>query len=88
MAQPFDAYWLPAEAIKSLKNGQVIDRDPVTGAKITAARGQGVVSLTESNSSFSTVLTYDTKTGVLVGAQQDTSTGAGTIHIELQLTSQ
>lgn len=88
MVQPFDAYWLPAEAIKSLKNGQVIDRDPVTGAKITASRGQGVVSLTESNGSFNSVLTYDTKTGALVSVQQDTSSGAGTIRIELQLTSQ
>jgi hypothetical protein len=88
MVQPFDAYWLPAEAIRSLKNGQVIDRDPVTGAKITASRGQGTVSLTESNGSFSSVLTYDTKTGALVSAQQNTSAGAGTIRIELQLTNQ
>lgn len=88
MVQPFNAYWLPAEAIKSLKNGQVIDRDPVTGAKITASRGQGVVSLTESNGSFNSVLTYDTKSGALVSAQQDTSSGAGTIRIELQLTNQ
>jgi hypothetical protein len=88
MVQPFDAYWLPADAIKSLKNGQVIDRDPVTGAKISASRGQGVVSLTESNDSFRTVLSYDTKTGKLVSVQQDSTAGAGTIHIELQLNNQ
>ncbi len=88
MVQPFDAYWLPAEAIKSLKNGQVIDRDPVTGAKITASRGQGVVSLTESNSSFTSVITYDAQTGMLVSAQQDSSAGVGTIRIQLQLTNQ
>ena len=88
MAQPFDAYWLPAEAIKSLKNGQVIDRDPVTGAKITATRGQGTVTLTERNDSFVSKLTYDTKTGALISAQQDSQIGAGTLRIKLELTNQ
>ena len=86
--QPFNGYWLPAEALRSLRNGQVVDRDPITGVKITAARGQGTVSLTETGASFTSQLTYDAQTGMLIGIKQVMNNAAITTDVELRRTGQ
>jgi hypothetical protein len=88
VVQPFDGYWLPAEALRGLRDGQVIDRDTVTGATITAARDQATIRLTETGLSFTTVLTYNAQNGMLVGFDQQAQNGAGTVHIQLKLTGQ
>ncbi|MCL5996889.1 MAG: hypothetical protein M1546_12665, partial [Chloroflexi bacterium] len=84
VAQLFDGLWLPAEAIKKLKNGQVLDRDAVTGTEISVSRGRNTVSLTETGESHRVVLTYGGD-GVLTGIRQETQNGIATIQIELAL---
>jgi hypothetical protein len=86
VAQIFDALWLPPEAVGTLRDGQVLDRDPVTGAEVTVSRGgDGSITLTESGQAYRSALTYDERDGALVAIEQETTTGVATIVIELQL---
>jgi len=86
VAQIFDALWLPPEAVDTLRDGQVLDRDPITGAEVTVSRGgDGSITLTESGQAYRSALTYDERDGALVAVEQETTTGVATILIELQL---
>ncbi|MCC7354356.1 MAG: hypothetical protein IT330_11420 [Anaerolineae bacterium] len=86
VAQLFDALWLPPEALAALRTAKTLDRDPVTGAQIAVARGRsGTIVLTESGESYYTKLTYDGKDGTLLAIEQETTSGAATIHVALQL---
>jgi hypothetical protein len=85
LTQLIDALWLPPEALSRIRNGQVLDRDPVTGAQITATRSNGAIVLTEKGRGYTTVVTYDSSDGTMVGMQQTMPTGPGTIQITVQL---
>ena len=86
-AQLFDGFWLPPEALGTATRRAVLDSDPVTGARVTAAAGTGgSVVLTESAQAYSTVLTYDGRSGALLSLEQETNAGAVTTRISLRLT--
>jgi hypothetical protein len=85
VAQLFDALWLPSEAIKRLKNGDVLDRDPTTGTEVRVSRRHGLVVITESGERHRTELIYDEEDGALIGIRQDTRNGAGTVQIDVKL---
>jgi len=80
VAQFSDALWLPREALQALREGQVLDRDPVTGAEITVSRSvQGALLLTESGSAYRVALTYGSD-GALLSLEQEINTGiAGSV---------
>jgi hypothetical protein len=86
VAQLFDALWLPFQALSSLRDGQVLDRDPVTGAQVAVSRpGGGTVVLTESGAGYYTALAYDERDGVLVSMEQEILTGAAGSFLSLLL---
>jgi hypothetical protein len=86
VAQLFDGLWLPPEALAALRTAKTLDRDPVTGAQISVARGRnGTVVLTETGAEYYTKLTYDGKDGTLLAIEQETTSGVATIHIALAL---
>jgi hypothetical protein len=87
VAQLFNGLWLPAEALDVLEDGQVLDRDPTTGAEIRVSRGNGAITLTEAGASYTTVLTYDEKDGVLLNMREETQNGVGTVRVDLALTA-
>jgi hypothetical protein len=84
--QLFDGFWLPPETLRTAMRRAVLDTDPVTGSRVTAAGAGGSVVLTESGPAYSTVLTYDSRTGALVSLEQETNAGAITTHTSLRLT--
>jgi hypothetical protein len=87
VAQLTDALWLPPEALGALRDGQVLDRDPMTGAQVEVSRpGDGTLVLTEWGAAYYTALGYDEGTGVLVSTEQEVRSGAATTRISLRLT--
>jgi hypothetical protein len=83
--QPFDGLWLPAEALERLVDGQVLDRDPVTGTEIRVLRERGALSLAESGKGHHAVMTYDDRGGILTGLKEQIRNGAGTIQVDVAL---
>lgn len=87
VAQVFNGYWLPAEALKALRNGQVLDQDAVTGTKLTVQRPRdGAVALVEKGSAYRTTLLYDARTGALVGLDQELQNGTVRTTTSIRLT--
>jgi hypothetical protein len=85
-AQIFDAFWLPPEALDALDDGQVLDRDPVTGARIRVARpGDGTIVLTEEAVAYAIALVYDERDGMLTAMYQETHNGVVVTVIDLRL---
>ena len=64
--------WIPPRTLAALKEGRVVDRDPLTQVTTTvtrvrrAADGGGEVTVTEEGLSFRAERGYDLKTGALV----------------------
>jgi len=86
VAQTGDAFWLPEEALRALRDGQRLDRDPVTGAEVTVSRGEsGTITLTETGATYTIALTYDESDGALLAMEQQVSSGFATTAIQLQL---
>lgn len=86
-AQIFDAFWLPPEALDVLEDGQVLDRDPVTGARISVERhGDGTIVLTEEGAAYAIALVYDERDGMLEAMFQETHNGLIEAVIDLRLT--
>ncbi len=89
VAQTFNGYWLPAEALKALRNGQVLDQDAVTGTKLTVRRARdGTVTLIETGPAYQTALSYDPLTGALVAVEQEVRNGNLRITATVRLTEQ
>jgi hypothetical protein len=85
--QSFEGIWLPPQALNRLRDGQVLDRDPVTGAEVTVTRTRGgPITLTETGTLYRQSLTYDSQDGTLLALQTVTQVGVGTTVIDLQLT--
>lgn len=84
VAQLYEAFWLPAEALAASPRNPVLDRDPATGAEISYERSGGVVTLTEVGSTWTNTLTYDGQTGALLSIGSQKQVGISTITIELQ----
>lgn len=82
---PSGLYWVDPGALAKLKQGQTLDRDPVTGNKLTVQSIEsGQVTLTSALPGVSSTQVYDLSSGVLLSAQsQSTDTGV-TIQIDLQ----
>jgi hypothetical protein len=87
VAQLFGGLWLPLEEIDNLDDGQVLDRDSVTGAAVAVSRGRGTITLTESAADYTNALTYNEDNGMLLAMRQETRNGAGTIVVEVKLSS-
>lgn len=84
--QLFDGLWLPPEALGTVTRQIVLDVDPVTRSQVTAAAdADGSVVLTEAGPAYSTVLTYDGETGVLLSMEQETNVGTMTTRTSLRL---
>jgi hypothetical protein len=85
-AQVFDALWLPIGALDAVRNGQILDKDPVTGAQIeVSVRRDGSVVLTEAGRAYYTTLTYGSDGG-LSFLEQEVENGTSTTVVELELT--
>lgn len=82
---PSGLYWVDPGALATLKQGQILDTDPVTGNKLTVQSiGSGQVTLTSALPGGSSTQVYDLSSGVLLSGQsQSTDTGV-TIQIQLQ----
>ena len=89
VAQIFNGYWLPAEALKALRNGQVLDQDGVTGTKLTVRHSRdGTVTLTETGPAYQTAFSYAPLTGVLVAVEQEVRNGNLRTTATIRLTEQ
>ncbi len=57
---------IPPASLKSLRKGQVLDRDPVTGMVISVVSNSGrTVTIRQANKAQTMQRTYDAATGVL-----------------------
>lgn len=84
--QLFDGLWLSQEARDVLRDGQELDRDPITGARLSVARAPATVTLIETVGTYSSSLTYDLADGVLSSIQTQSPLGAyTTIVVRLRL---
>jgi hypothetical protein len=84
VGQIFDAMWLPAEALQNIRDGQQLDRDPVTGSTITVSRRAGIIAVTESGRAYRTELGYDERSGAQTTVQQEKNSGVVVTTIQLQ----
>jgi hypothetical protein len=83
---------LPPDALASLREGQVIDTDPVTDITVSVkdmgqdAAGRNVVILQAANQAYSAEVTYDVDTGATI-AMSDSKLGAdANEYTDLKLT--
>lgn len=84
VSQLFGGLWLPPEARAALETGAVLDVDPLTEIETRADRVDArVVILTAEGPSYLTRLTYDARTGRLIGLYQEGRMLAGTLITEL-----
>ena len=65
-AAQFGGIWIPPAALARLRQGQLLDTDPITGSRITvAAVDASTVTLQEQASGFTIDLRYDRSTGAM-----------------------
>ena len=84
--QLFDALWLPVDAAARIHSGQVLDTDPVTGARVVVEhQNDNTIVLAEIGDTYRTALTYDASDGKLLGISSQTQAGLAKILIDLQL---
>jgi hypothetical protein len=85
-AQLFDALWLPVSAAGRIRTGQVLDTDPVTGARIVVeSKDAATVVLAEIGDAYRTALNYDAVDGRLLGISSQTQVGLATTLIDVQV---
>lgn len=86
MAQIVGSIWLPPEALSNkLRTGR-IDRDPLTGVEVSWQRnGNGNVIITETASGWTSLLTYDSRSGALLAFQNTRHVGVATLITKLVL---
>jgi hypothetical protein len=81
--------WIPPKALQDLKAGQVLDRDPDTGIETrvedfdTGPNGARVVRIVERDPIYSAQLSYDVKSGLLVGMRVTLETVHTTFDLQL-----
>ena len=91
VTQLFGSYWLPPEALQAfasgaVKDGQMLDQDPVTGSQTTASvGGDGSLTLTESGRAYRSSLTYDPNRGMLTALRLEQLVGPAVVTVSLQL---
>ena len=84
-AQLFDSLWLPPSALDALDAEQVLDRDPITGAEVSAEPDpDGMLTLWEIGDYYSAALTYDDD-GRLVALEQQQQIGLAATIVALTL---
>ncbi|MEO5953636.1 MAG: hypothetical protein ABIQ44_14310, partial [Chloroflexia bacterium] len=82
-------YWIDPAALKSLKKGQQLDKDPVTG-EIMAVKSVGtqggtkIVVVTDQMPGFATEVTYDQTTGALLGYVSNIAMSGITVQAQLK----
>lgn len=83
VAGPAGPYWMDPSALAKLTSGQVIDRDPLTGATITVDQvASGQVTIDSSDGGTQTAAVYDTGSGRL--EQLQTQSSSSTLAVSLQ----
>jgi hypothetical protein len=83
-AQPFNALWLPEDALNFDPDDSLIDEDPVTGVRLTFERiGQNHIVMSQSTKGYVQNLVYDARNGQLYAIHQETQVGLATIIIDL-----
>lgn len=86
--------FVPPASLGELKDGQVLDRDPVTGFTYTVAGtvqsgGRTLVVIREAGQAHVTDCGYDRDSGLLMSySKLDRSTAPGTTQLQLQLVGQ
>jgi hypothetical protein len=78
-------YWYDPSSLATMQTGQVLDEDPITGARVTvdSAEPGGLVSLLTEMNGASLRLGYDSASGALV--TMDTTNSTTGITLQLQL---
>jgi hypothetical protein len=77
-SQVFGGNWIPATALHVLRQGLVLDQDPITGSRIvvngvgTDVRGTPAIQITETCGQWSLTLGYDRRDGSLVSSYKQT----------------
>ena len=79
-----DALWLPAEALTIRSRRRVLDTDPVTGAEVIFARRSNSVEISETGNGWSTVWSYNTRSGMLQDFSQQTQVGLATLTLSME----
>lgn len=88
---PTDSVFLPPEALRTLKPGQVLDQDPFTGVVVAVSQqpvyldGKALLTITYQGRSFRRVYAYDTGTGMLTYMGQTSTESIAVTTIELRL---
>lgn len=68
----FAAPWAGPAALAKLREGQVLDEDPITRVKITVTKARGgTVIISQRNASGEVKSEYDARSGLLVGSSHD-----------------
>ena len=85
VTQLWGALWLPAEALKAAVRQPLLDRDPITGIEVSYRKIGNRIVLTEEGPTHTSALTYDGRTGQLIGIQTTVQIGLATQISELTL---
>ncbi|NSW55507.1 MAG: hypothetical protein HPY44_05805 [Armatimonadetes bacterium] len=91
-SQVFGGVWLPATALNALRQGLVLDQDPITGSRIvvngvgTDVRDTPAIQITETCGQWSLTLGYDRRDGSLVSSYKQTPMPFSTLVEDLYRT--
>ncbi len=78
-------YWYDPFSLSTFQPGQVLDEDPITGARVTVESSDpgGLVSLLTEMNGASVRLGYDAASGVLVSMETTNATTGITVQLQL-----
>ncbi len=82
-------YWIDPAALKNLKKGQQLDKDPVTSGtllveSIGTQNGTKVITLIETVPGVVTTATYDQTSGVLLGYTSNVAMSGITVQVQIK----